>query len=46
MKVHYLSIAVKLNISNRDIAFYIRISYLNLRDKLILNNQVFITPNK
>ena len=45
MKVHYLFTVVKLNILNRDIAFYIRISYLNLRDKLILNNQVFIIPN-
>lgn len=40
MKDHYLFTVVKLNILNRDIVFYIRISYLNLRDKQTLNNQV------
>lgn len=31
--------AIKLNISSKDIVFYIKISYLNSRDKLTLNNQ-------
>lgn len=42
MRVHYLFTVVKQNISNRDIVFYIRISYLNLRDKPTLSNQVLL----
>ena len=34
--------AIKPSISSRDIVFYIKISYLNSRDKLTLNNQVYI----